>query len=95
MSRVPLRTNLYIIREDQVFVANVLITNLTWETTTLNVINQPTNVATKLRALVNIRNYRGLHEGHHFIQMVMEVHNALRQNMDRFIKKCAYLFHDR
>jgi len=66
-----------------------------WETMTWNVINQPINVATKLKALINICNYRRLHEGHHFIQMVMEMHNAFGQNMDRFIKKCAYLFHDR
>jgi hypothetical protein len=27
--------------------------------------------------------------------MAMEVHGELRHDMDRFIKECAYLFHDR
>jgi len=58
-----------------------------------NVINQPTGVVTKFSAIAKIHKYKGLHEGHHFILMAMEVHGALRHDMDCFIKKCAYLFH--
>jgi len=32
---------------------------------------------------------------HHFIPMVMEVHDTPERDMDRFIKECAHLFHDR
>jgi hypothetical protein len=49
----------------------------------------------KLSAIVKIFKYRGLHEGHHFISMVMEVHGAPECDMDRFIKECACLFHNR
>jgi len=82
-------------QEDQVFVADVMVANPTWEIATLNVISQPTSVATKLNTIINIRKYRGLHERHHFIQMAMKVHGALGQDMDHFIKECIRLFHDR
>ncbi len=51
-----------------------------------NVINQLANVIVK---------YKGPHEGHHFIPMAMEVHNAPGLDMDRFIKERVCLFHDR
>jgi hypothetical protein len=54
-------------QEDQVFVADVMVANPTWETTTLNVINQSISVAAKLNTIINIRKYRGLHERQHFI----------------------------
>jgi hypothetical protein len=63
-------------REDQVFVVNVVITNPTWETVALNVISQLTVAITKLSTIVKIHNYKGFHEGYHFIPMAMEVHNA-------------------
>ncbi len=47
----------------------------------------------KLSAIVKIRKYRGLHEGHHFIPMAMKVHGALECDMDRFIRECVRLFH--
>jgi hypothetical protein len=34
-------------------------------------------------------------EGHHFIPMVMEVHNTPKHNMNRFINECGHLFHDK
>jgi len=46
-------------------------------------------------SIAKICMYRGLHEGHHFILMAMEVHGALGHDMDRLIKECADLFHDR
>jgi hypothetical protein len=45
--------------------------------------------------IVKIRKYRSLHERHHFIPMVMEVHDTPERDMDHFIKECALLFHDR
>jgi len=49
----------------------------------------------KFNTIVNICKYRRLHERHHFIPMAMEVHDTLGHDMDRFIKECACLFHDR
>jgi hypothetical protein len=93
--RISLRIDLYMTRKDQVFIANVVVNYPMWETMFLNVINWPTNVAAKFNAIVKILIYRGLHEGHHFISMTMEVHDAPRHDMDRFIRECAHLFHDR
>ncbi len=61
----------------------------------LNVIDQLAIVVVELNAIVKICKYKGLHEGHHFSSMAMEVHDALRRDMDCFIRECAYIFHDR
>jgi hypothetical protein len=60
-----------------------------------SVINQLAGVHVKLNAIVKIHKCRGLHEGHHFISMAMEVHNGLGHDMDRFIKECAHLLHNK
>jgi hypothetical protein len=44
---------------------------------------------------VKICKYRRLYERHHFISMAMEVHGALRCDVDYFIKECVHLFHNR
>jgi len=49
----------------------------------------------ELNAIVKIHKYRGLHEGHHFILMAMEVHDAFERDMDCFTKECAHLSHDK
>jgi hypothetical protein len=64
------------ILEDQVFVVDVVITNATQETMAMNVISQPTSADRELNTIAKIRKYRRLHEGHYFIPMAMEVHNA-------------------
>jgi len=69
--------------------------NLTWEIVVLTFIIQPTNAVAKFNAIVKICKYRGFHEGHHFILIAMEVHNAFERDMDRFIREWAHLFHDR
>jgi hypothetical protein len=61
----------------------------------LSVINRPIGATTELNTTVKIHKYKGLHRGHHFISMAMEVHNAPRRDMDHFIRECAHLFHDR
>jgi hypothetical protein len=61
----------------------------------LNVNNRPTCVVAKFNTIVKICKYKGLHERHHFIPMTMEVHNAPECGMDRFIKECACLFHNK
>jgi len=61
----------------------------------LSVISRSTSVAAKLSTIAKNFKYRGLHEGHYFISMTMEVHGALKCDMDHFIKECARLFHDR
>jgi hypothetical protein len=40
VSKISLQANFYMICEDQVFVANVVVTNLTCEMVITNVINQ-------------------------------------------------------
>jgi wyosine [tRNA(Phe)-imidazoG37] synthetase (radical SAM superfamily) len=64
-------------REDQVFVANVMVTNPTREMVVSSVISQPTSVVVKLTAIAKICKFKGLQEGHHFILMAMEVHKFI------------------
>jgi hypothetical protein len=63
-------------QEDQVFIANVVVINSTQETVVLNIINQPVGANAELSAIIKIHKHKGLHEGHHFILMAMEVHSA-------------------
>ncbi len=95
MSKVSLWTNLYIPQKDQVFIADVVVINLMWEMVFLNVINWPPSVAMKFIVIAKICKYEGLREGHHFLPMTMEVHDALKHDMDHFIRECACLFHNR
>jgi hypothetical protein len=81
-------------REDQVFVADVMVTDSTWETVASNVISQPTSAIAGLKAITKIHKCRRLHEGQDFIPMTVEVHGAPRRDMDCFIRECAHLFHD-
>jgi hypothetical protein len=81
--------------EDQVFVADMVVIDPTWETVATSVISQLIGATVKLSAIVKIRKCRGLHEGQHFTSMAMEVHNTFKCDMDRFIKECAHLFHNR
>jgi hypothetical protein len=92
---ISLQVNLYMTGKDQVFVANVVVINLTQEMVALHVIIQPVGVGAKLSAIIKVRKYKRFHERHHFIPMTMEVHDALGHDMDCFIKECAHLFHDR
>ncbi len=50
-------------QENQVFVAYVVVIDLTWEIMASSVINQLVGVAAKLSAIVKIYKYRGLHQG--------------------------------
>jgi hypothetical protein len=81
--------------KDQVFVTDVVVIAPTQETVALSVISRLVGVIAKLSAIIKIRKYKGFQEGHHFILMAVEVHNALGRGMDCFIKKCAHLFHNR
>jgi hypothetical protein len=81
--------------EDQVFLINVVVSNMTWEIVVLNVISRPTCVVVELNAIAKIHKYRGLHEGHHFILIALELHDAPKHDIYRFIMECACFFHDR
>jgi len=83
------------IRKDQVFIVDVVVTNPTRETMVSIIISQLVGAIAEHNAIVNIRKYRGLQEGHHFILFVMEVHSALGHDMNCFIRECVCLFHDR
>ncbi len=73
----------------------MVITNPTSEIVASNVISQLTGTTVKFNVIVKICKYRRFHEGHHFILMAMEVHNAPKHDMDHFIRECACLFHDK
>jgi hypothetical protein len=60
----------------------------------MSVVNRLTSAVAKLSAIAKIRKYVRLHEGHHFILMVMEVHDTPPRDMDCFIRGCVHLFHD-
>ncbi len=72
-----------------------MIIDSTWESVALSVISQLASVIVKLNAIAKICKYRMFHEGHHFISMAMDVHDAPEHDMDHFIKECVRLFHDR
>jgi len=95
MLDVSLWTNLYMTWEDQVFVVDVVVTDLTWKTMASSAISRPTCVVMKLNTIAKICKYKRLHEKHHFICMAMEVHDALEYDMNCFIKECVCLFHDK
>jgi hypothetical protein len=95
MLRISLWVDFYIIHEDQVFVIDMVDTNLTPVTTITNVISWLVNVVVKLSVIVKICKYKKFHEGHHFISMTIEVCNVFEHNMYPFIKECACLFHSR
>jgi hypothetical protein len=95
MLGVSLWTNLYMTWEDHVFVVDVVVTDLTWETMASSAINRPTCVVMKLNTIAKICKYTWLHEKHHFISMAMEVHDAPGCDMNCFIKECVCLFHDK
>jgi len=82
-------------QKDQVFIGDVVVIDPMWEAMASSVINQPLGAIVKLNAIIKIHKYRGLHEGHRFILVAMEVHDAPERDMDRFIKECVHLFHDR
>jgi len=80
------------IHENQVFVVNVVIINLTQKTMIANVISRPTCVIMKLNTIMKIHKYGGFHKGHHFIPMAMEVQDTPKCDMNHFIRKCAHFF---
>jgi hypothetical protein len=53
-SEVSLQANLYMIHEDQVFVANVVVMNSTWETMVMSVISQLACVMWNFSSIVKI-----------------------------------------
>ncbi len=68
---------------------------MTRKTMVTNVISQLVNAVVKLSVIVKIHMYRKLHEGHHFIPMAMEVHDAFGCDVDCFIMERVHLFHNR
>jgi hypothetical protein len=80
--------------ENQVFVVDVVVTNLPWKTVATSDISQlgNANVNAKPKAIVKICKYKRLCEGHHFISMATEVHNAPGHDTNRFIRECIRLF---
>ncbi len=69
-----------------------MVTDLTQKMVAMSFISRLTGLTAKLNAIAKIRKYRNFHEGHHFILMAMEVHDAPQSDMDRFIKKHVLVF---
>jgi len=92
MSRTSLWVDLYMIYQDHVFVTDVVVTVLTWKIVVMSVISRPVGVIMELSTIAKICKYRRFHERHLFILMVMEVHDTLGHDMDRFIREYAYFF---
>ncbi len=72
-----------------------MVIDLTWEMVVLSVISRPAGAVAKFSTIAKFCSYKKLHEGHHFIIMAMEVHDALWHDMDCFIKECVCFFHDK
>jgi hypothetical protein len=62
---------------------------------TSSAITQPIGAAMELNIIIKIHKYTGFCEGHHFILMAMDMHDALEHDIDHFIKDCARFFHNR
>jgi hypothetical protein len=65
MLGVSLWADLYMTREDQIFVAYVVVSNSMHETMVLSVISWLVGAGVEFSAIFKIRKYKGLHEGHH------------------------------
>jgi hypothetical protein len=61
----------------------------------MSVISRLVGAITKFSVVVKIRKYKRFHEIHHFISMVMEVHDVFEHDLDHFIRECARLFHNK
>ncbi len=59
-SRVSLRIDLYMIQKDQVFVVNVVITDIMRKMVALSVINQPIVAIAKLSTITKVSKYKRL-----------------------------------
>jgi len=81
--------------ENYVFVADVIVTNVTLKIVATNVINRLASAIAKLNTIVKIYKYKEIHEKHHFIPMSMNTHGTPRCNIDCFIRECVRLFHNR
>jgi hypothetical protein len=93
--RTSLWANFCMIHEDQVFVVDVVVIDLMRETVASNVISRPWGATMELSPIAKICKCKGLHEGHHFILMALEVHNTCKRDVNHFVKECGHLFHDR
>jgi len=67
----------------------------TQDTMASNLISQPACAIAKLSTIIKIHKYKRFHERYHFISMAMEVHDTSRCDLDRFIRECAHLFHNK
>jgi hypothetical protein len=70
----------YMTREDQVLIVNVMVTDSMWETVILNVIIWLAGADTKLNIIIKICKYTGFHEEHHFILIVIEMYDAFEHH---------------
>jgi len=80
------QVDIYMIREDQIFVVDVVVTNLTWKTVVMSAISWPIGIVMKLSTITKIHKYKLFHEEHIFISMAMEVHDTPGCDMDHFIR---------
>lgn len=92
---VSLWADLHMIRENEVFVVDGMVTNSTWKMVVSSVISWPTNAVVELNAIAKICKYKRFHEGYYFILMAMEVHDTFEHDIGPFIRECVFFFHHR
>jgi len=90
---ISLWVDLYMTREDWVFIVVVMVSDPTWEMMVSNIFSWPIGAVVELNAIVTICKYRRFRERYHFIPMTIEVHDAPKYDMYCFTK-CAHFFHD-
>jgi len=93
--RASLGVDLYMTCENYIFVADVIVTNVTWKIVVTNVINRLASAIAKLNTIVKIYKYKKIDEKHHFIPMSMNVHGTPRCDINCFIRECVRFFHNR
>jgi hypothetical protein len=64
------------IRENHVFVIDMVVIDPTWEMVATSVISWSIGASMELNAIANICKCKKFHEGHHFILMAIEMHNT-------------------
>ncbi|KAG6542682.1 hypothetical protein Mapa_015917 [Marchantia paleacea] len=88
------RADLYLVREDQVTVADVVVTDPTRDTVSEGVITHPPGWAAS-GAAVKVSKYRGMQRGHLFVPLALELYGAMDTDFDMFVRECARAYHTR
>ncbi|KAG6551070.1 hypothetical protein Mapa_007305 [Marchantia paleacea] len=81
--------------EDQVTVADVVVTDPTRDTVSEGVITHLPGWATSGAAAAKVSKYRGMQRGHLFVPLALELYGAMDTDFDMFVRECARAYHTR